>query len=805
MNWFMRQRFAAAWLAGLAGLVVSTLLARGQLWETATPAPLTYTNENYGTSWQCLACSADGLTLVGVINPVLPDSYSIEPVGGAGPSPPGQPPPPELPTLLVSTNAGATWITNAPPDNWQAVASSADGKNLVAAATVGFIPTQLQGPIFSFVDDVEGDGLIYTSDDSGMNWYLEGAPNNTWFCVASSADGSRLFAAATKSQPSSTGLSISGDGLIYVRNCGGAWQPTAAPSADWISIASSADGTRVTAAAAGYWTWNSNINNNVLVGGPIYTSTNSGVSWMLSNTPSNDWSAIACSMDGTILVAAASYNSIYVSTNAGISWIQTSAPTNVYTSVACSANGTHLFAATIDRRRTGTGGLIYRSDDGGVSWTSTTLPYIPWKAVACSADGYRASVASGAPSGGTDRLLCTFPYRGAWRLAESPPGVSIVASSADGQIFATAGNQQVYLSTNSGLNWKQSSAPSNDWSALAISAAGTRLVALDEGHWDTNSATWMGGGIYRSLDSGASWSRTGAPNAGWGAVAYSPDGNTLFAADAGGLDAAGYHTGSGGIYRSSDSGMSWQETGAPIREWTSIAASTDNTKLVAGSNEGEVYLSTDSGVSWTQAKLPTNSWLAVAISADGSKLVADTVQAIYTSLDSGASWQQSLFVPWGPGNFWVDTRWNHVLASSADCSKLFTAIGGAIYESNDFGATWALSDMPAGYGYGWQEAASSSDGNKVVAVGGSIAVLRQPPPPPPAPPSPQLSIYRSSASLVLSWLMPSTRFVLQRSFDLASGEWVDVTDQPTFNFSNLHNELTLPPPSGNTFYRLKQR
>jgi hypothetical protein len=62
----------------------------------------------------------------------------------------------------------------------------------------------------------------------------------------------------------------------------------------------------------------------------------------------------------------------------------------------------------------------------------------------------------------------------------------------------------------------------------------------------------------------------------------------------------------------------------------------------------------------------------------------------------------------------------------------------------------------------------------------------------------------TGADLDLSWLMPSTRFGLQQDSGLAA-DWGDVTNQPTFNFSDLRNHVLLPPPSGSAFYRLKQQ
>ena len=68
--------------------------------------------------------------------------------------------------------------------------------------------------------------------------------------------------------------------------------PTSAPNGNWQSLASSADGTTLAAAVGG-------LNGS----GPIYISTNSGVTWTATSTPSKHWTSVAASADGTTLVA----------------------------------------------------------------------------------------------------------------------------------------------------------------------------------------------------------------------------------------------------------------------------------------------------------------------------------------------------------------------------------------------------------------------------------------------------------------------------------------------------------------------
>jgi hypothetical protein len=82
-------------------------------------------------------------------------------------------------------------------------------------------------------------------------------------------------------------------------------------------------------------------------------------------------------------------------------------------------------------------------------------------------------------------------------------------------------------------------------------------------------------------------------------------------------------------------------------------------------------------------------------------------------------------------------------------------------------------------GNNWGCVASSADGGKLVA--GELA-----------PTNPDLK---------LSWLVPSTNFVMQQSSDL--GSWMDMTNTPALNLTNLQNEVILSPTGRSCFYRLK--
>src|ERR1035437_5585126 len=161
--------------------------------------------------------------------------------------------------LFFAVNSGSaqTWtVTSAPLTNWTAIASSADGTKLVA--TVAYYN--------GFPNDL---GLIYTSTNSGATWILRKQINEFLISVVSSSDGQKIFA-----------LDQYG-GLSASTNSGSTWKVTTGPGGFWRSLVCSADGTRLAALGSSS-------------GDRIYTSTNSGTSWMPASAPNtNGWRGLA--------------------------------------------------------------------------------------------------------------------------------------------------------------------------------------------------------------------------------------------------------------------------------------------------------------------------------------------------------------------------------------------------------------------------------------------------------------------------------------------------------------------------------
>lgn len=229
----------------------------------------------------------------------------------------------------------------------------------------------------------------------------------------------------------------------------------------------------------------------------------SGQIWTQTSAPSENWHSIASSADGSRLFVASLYGDIYTSTNAGQTWNPTGAPSTLWRAIACSADGTNLIAAAAPDYGPPT--AVLTSHDLGVTWTNANLPDYFWTSVASSADGRTlAAASSGDPRFFTNVIYTSSDSGATWTLAVVPnEWWTCIAASSDGMRLAVTGPTGTWTSTNGGLNWGptttpfagQSVAVSGDGSALAVLWAGSLGVSHDWGvTWLTNTIMPDGGG-----------------------------------------------------------------------------------------------------------------------------------------------------------------------------------------------------------------------------------------------------------------------------------------------------------------------
>ena len=255
-----------------------------------------------------------------------------------------------------------------------------------------------------------------------------------------------------------------------------------------------------------------------------------------------------------------------------------------------------------------------------------------------------------------------------------------IASSSDGRYLAAGvDGGGIFTSVDFGATWRRSAADNRTWRSIASSGDGKKLAAVVDG-----------GSIYTSVDFGATWRRSAADNRTWRSIASSSDGKKLAAVVDG-----------GSIYTSANFGATWTPRATGMsRDWRSIASSSDGRYLAAGVDGGGIYTSGDFGAAWTNRSavgdaqsnpiFESKNWRSIASSSDGSKLAAVVGNgSIYTSGDFGATWTNRSAAGDAQSNPIFESKSWRSIASSSDGSKLAAVVeNGSIYTSDDFGATW---------------------------------------------------------------------------------------------------------------------
>ena len=261
------------------------------------------------------------------------------------------------------------------------------------------------------------------------------------------------------------------------------------------------------------------------------------------------------------------------------------------------------------------GNGVYKSNDGGATWTYAGLE-----------DTRQIS-----------------------RIVVDPRDPNIVYVGALGHAYRANEQRGVYKSIDGGAHWAKVLDQGSEIgiSDLAICAGNPQI--LFAGTWNTHRPPWStyapidgpGGGLFRSLDSGKTWSRlkNGLPEGEWGRVGVdiAPDGKRIYAL---------IQAKRSGLYRSDDGGDTWTLANADSRltsrAWyfNSITVDPQNPDVIYISNVA-LYRSLDGGktISIVRGAPGGDDYHQIWIDPRNSNtMVLGTDQGTTVSLDRGETW-----------------------------------------------------------------------------------------------------------------------------------------------------------------------
>lgn len=214
--------------------------------------------------------------------------------------------------------------------------------------------------------------------------------------------------------------------------------------------------------------------------------------------------------------------------------------------------------------------------------------------------------------------------------------------------------------------------PLYDWSAVGpYNGAVVLSYAVDPAIPSTVYAGLDGGGVYKSTDGGVSWNaaRSGIEGLNVYALAMDPlSGSAVYAGT------------NNGLYRTFDGGASWHPANPGNADFIlALAASGSN---IYAATAGGVFRSGDGGASWSSVtSLGGTIVQALALNAAGN-VFAGTTGGIFESIDGGATW-----TPRNTGMAHLNVT--AIAANPANSQVLYAATwGGGIFKTTDGGNTW---------------------------------------------------------------------------------------------------------------------
>jgi photosystem II stability/assembly factor-like uncharacterized protein len=320
----------------------------------------------------------------------------------------------------------------------------------------------------------------------------------------------------------------------------------------------------------------------------------------------------------------------------------------------------------------GVAGGVWKTTDGGIVWTPVfdsqpvqsigaiaVAPSNPaiiyagtgepdWRSDLSSGDGIYKS----ADAGRTWQHIGLENTRHIARIAIDPRNPDDLLVAAMGHAYDANPDRGVFRSQDGGRTWQKVLFRNDDVGAIDLVRQPSNPDVIYAALWSARRPPWSryppvngpGGGIFKSTSNGARWTEVageGLPPAALGriglAVGYGDRGNRVYAL----IDA-----GKPGLYRSDDSGDTWQLVGTDpritARAWyfSEIAVDPRNADVVYAPNVG-LNRSTDGGKTWTPIKGAPggDDYHAVWIDpADPNRLITGVDQGTTISVDGGATW-----------------------------------------------------------------------------------------------------------------------------------------------------------------------
>jgi photosystem II stability/assembly factor-like uncharacterized protein len=376
-------------------------------------------------------------------------------------------------------------------------------------------------------------------------------------------------------------------------------------------------------------------------------------------------------------------------------------------------------------------------------------------------------------------LLCSFQVSGQWTQLPDFQNAGVISLASKGsKLFALVQSQGVYESNNNGVNWVARNDSLNIYGPTKIIIFGNTLFAFG-----------YSGVLYKMNVNDTSWTQILVPS---GSFAFTAEGSTyLVSANAPNPN----------IYRSTDSGVNWNQVNLP-GDPVVVGLGKNGTTFFAGTTYGGIHRSTDDGVTWEQV---SSANVVNTFYSHSSGFYANAqVQQVMRTTDNGNSWETV--------NNGISFT-NIIASFSSSGSTMFAgSLYNGVYSTNDAANGWveintgltstSVNALEAAGGYLfagtswagiWRRPLSqivSVEQNNISSLPGSFELFQNYPNP-------------FNPSTKISWHSPIGSWQTLKVYDILGNEVATLVDEYKPAGKHEVNFRTKGLTSGIYFYKLK--
>jgi photosystem II stability/assembly factor-like uncharacterized protein len=511
---------------------------------------------------------------------------------------------------------------------------------------------------------------LYKTTDSGATW----STVNTGQSIKDAVDA----------------ITVDSQGTVYV-GCNGAFLKGTAHGSNWSSAQGVNSLINSIAVASPTVIYASTRGSGVLKssdGGATFQPANSGLA-------TTELSSIAIDSSGNLYCAAFSGGGVFKADSAASNW----SPVN--TGLPAQDSATQLIADGLGAVYAVYYASVYKTTDGGAHWNPADSG-LTVGGLVLAMDSGGTIYALGSPS---SKLFKSTDAASTWNPLNSglPDSTQVQALAVDSsRNTICAGTEEgVFRTTGAFTSWT--------YAGAGFNATEVNGLAFDPTSAGTLFASVFGGGVYKSIDNGSTWTLTSEPQVFPGVVRVD-SGGVVFAGASGGLrrstdhgatwsvptgiqplsisgldvSSSTYYAGGPGVSRSTDKGATWNSTTTGLNGISIITVAVDPTNnmlVYAGSIGQGLFKSVDAGASWNPAGTGFSGSFPHG-------LVVDSTGAVYAGAETG------LFKSTDSGQTWTPLKNGlnvSIFSVAVDPSNPATVYAGSngVYRSTDSGASWA--------------------------------------------------------------------------------------------------------------------